>query len=68
MATLEERVTKLEVEIPEDIDRGVKQILGAIHRLDTKVNTLDSKVERLDTKVDSMSRKLDRLVADSHSR
>ncbi len=58
MATLEERVSKLEAKM-EEHSRGVDDLRGLISRVDAKIDRLD---EKLDRRIDGLDQKLDRRI------
>ena len=56
MATLEERVSKLEAKVGEHF-RGVDDLRGLISRVDAKIDSLD---EKLDRRIDGLDHRFSR--------
>ncbi len=65
MATLEERVSKLEARVGEHF-LGVDDLRGLISRVDAKIDRLDEKLDRrfdaLSNRIDGFDQKLDRRI------
>ncbi len=69
MATLEERVSKLEARVGEHF-LGVDDLRGLISRVDAKIDRLDEKLDRrfdaLSNRIDGFDQKLDRRIGLDH--